>query len=159
SFEASSSSGRARSSTTRTPCARSPAASSSATRPGSDRTKATSTSSSWSPSGSRYASTSKTSCHGTIGRSWGKKSLMGENVEFPSNGSTAGGYLAPAKEGAQPGLVVLQEWWGLDSYIKGVCDDLANEGFTALAPDLYHGDIAKHTEMDKAAELMNALPP
>ncbi|HEV3354301.1 MAG TPA: dienelactone hydrolase family protein [Acidimicrobiales bacterium] len=84
---------------------------------------------------------------------------MSENVEFPSNGSTAGGYLAPAKEGAQPGLVVLQEWWGLDSYIKGVCDDLANEGFTALAPDLYHGDIAKHTEMDKAAELMNALPP
>jgi carboxymethylenebutenolidase len=84
---------------------------------------------------------------------------MGENVEFPSNGSTAGGYLAPATEGAQPGVVVLQEWWGLDSYIKGVCDQLANEGFTALAPDLYHGDIAKHTEMDKAAELMNALPP
>jgi carboxymethylenebutenolidase len=84
---------------------------------------------------------------------------MGENVEFPSNGSTAGGYLAPAREGAQPGVVVLQEWWGLDSYIKGVCDELANEGFTGLAPDLYHGDIAKHTEMDKAAELMNALPP
>jgi len=84
---------------------------------------------------------------------------MSENVEFPSNGSTAGGYLARAPEGAGPGLIVLQEWWGLDSYIKGVCDDLANEAFTALAPDLYHGEIAKHTEMDKAAELMNTLPP
>ena len=84
---------------------------------------------------------------------------MGENVEFPSNGGTAGGYLATAKEGAGPGVVVIQEWWGLDQYIKGVCDQLADEGFTALAPDLYHGELAKHTEMDKAAQLMNSLPP
>ena len=84
---------------------------------------------------------------------------MGENVELPSNGNTAGGYLASTKEGDQPGIVVVQEWWGLDSYIKGVCDELSNEGFTALAPDLYHGELAKHTEMDKAAELMNTLPP
>src|SRR2546423_2954127 len=88
-----------------------------------------------------------------------RKATMSENVEFPSNGDTAGGYLARAPEGAGPGLIVLQEWWGLDSYIKGVCDDLANEAFTALSPDLYHGEIAKHTEMDKAAELMNSLPP
>src|SRR3954468_24821597 len=86
------------------------------------------------------------------------RALMGENVEFPSNGKTAAGYLAQAKEGAQPGIVVLQEWWGLDSYIKGVCDELSTEGFTALAPDLYHGELAKHTEMDKAAELMNSMP-
>ncbi|MCU1447874.1 MAG: putative hydrolase, partial [Acidimicrobiales bacterium] len=46
-----------------------------------------------------------------------------------------------------------------DDYIKGVADELSAEGFTALAPDLYHGEIAKHTEMDKAAELMNSLPP
>jgi carboxymethylenebutenolidase len=39
-----------------------------------------------------------------------------------------------------------------------VCDRLAGEGFTAFAPDLYHGDLAEHDEMDKAAELMNALP-
>ena len=84
---------------------------------------------------------------------------MGETVEFASNGSTASGYLARAKEGAGPGIVVIQEWWGLDSYIKGVCDDLAEEGFTALAPDLYHGELAKHTEMDKAGQLMNSLPP
>ena len=84
---------------------------------------------------------------------------MSESVQFPSNGGTADGYLARAKEGAGPGVVVIQEWWGLDSYIKGVCDDLANEGFTALAPDLYHGELAQHTEMDKAAQLMNSLPP
>jgi carboxymethylenebutenolidase len=84
---------------------------------------------------------------------------MGEQVEFPSNGGTASGYLATAKEGAGPGVIVIQEWWGLDSYIKEVADKLSEEGFTALAPDLYHGEIAKHTEMDKAAQLMNSLPP
>ena len=84
---------------------------------------------------------------------------MGENVEFQVNGDKAGGYLATAKEGAGPGIVVIQEWWGLDSYIKDVADQLSQEGFTALAPDLYHGEIAKHTEMDKASELMNSLPP
>ncbi|MBV8162092.1 MAG: dienelactone hydrolase family protein [Acidimicrobiia bacterium] len=84
---------------------------------------------------------------------------MGEHVDFPSNGSTAGGYLAPARDGAGPGVVVLQEWWGVDDYIRGVCDDLSGEDCTALAPDLYHGQVAKHTEMDKAAELLHALPP
>ena len=55
-------------------------------------------------------------------------------------------------------MLVLQEWWGLDPQIKRVCDRLAAEGFVALAPDLYHGDVAEHTEMDKAAQLMNELP-
>jgi len=43
--------------------------------------------------------------------------------------------------------------------IKRVCDRLAEEGFVALAPDLYHGEIAEHTEMDKAGQLMQSLPP
>ena len=47
--------------------------------------------------------------------------------------------------------MVMQEWWGLVPQIKTVCDRLAGEGFVALAPDLYRGDIAEHTEMDKAA--------
>ena len=55
--------------------------------------------------------------------------------------------------------MVIQEWWGLAPQIKGVCDQLAVEGFVALAPDLYHGELAGHTEMDKAGELMNTLPP
>ena len=54
---------------------------------------------------------------------------------------------------------MIQEWWGLVPQIKAVCDRLAGEGFTALAPDLFHGDFAEHTEMDKAGELMNSLPP
>jgi len=54
--------------------------------------------------------------------------------------------------------MVMQEWWGLVPAIKTVCDRLADEGFVALAPDLYHGDIAEHTEMDKAGHLMTTLP-
>ena len=61
--------------------------------------------------------------------------------------------------GRGPGVVVLQEWWGLVPQIKGVCDRLASEGFVALAPDLYHGEMAEHTEMDRAGELMTSLPP
>ncbi|MDQ1373954.1 MAG: carboxymethylenebutenolidase [Actinomycetota bacterium] len=84
---------------------------------------------------------------------------MGETVEFASNGNSASGYLATPASGSGPGLLVLQEWWGLHPQIKGVADRLATEGFTALVPDLYHGELAEHTEMDKAAELMNTLPP
>ena len=84
---------------------------------------------------------------------------MGEAVEFPANGDTARGYLARPKSGAGPGVIVIQEWWGLVPQIKGVCDRLAAEGFVALAPDLFHGDIAEHTEMAKAGRLMEELPP
>ena len=84
---------------------------------------------------------------------------MGEMVEFPANGTTAGGYVAAAESGSGPGVIVLQEWWGLVPQIKAVCDLLAGEGFTALAPDLYQGEMATHTEMDKAGELMTTLPP
>jgi carboxymethylenebutenolidase len=80
---------------------------------------------------------------------------MGEIVEFPSNGSTASGYLATLTEGAGLGLIVIQEWWGLVAHIEDVCDRFAAEGFTALAPDLYHGQ--KTTEPDEAGKLMMAL--
>jgi carboxymethylenebutenolidase len=55
--------------------------------------------------------------------------------------------------------MVIQEWWGLDSETKRQADRLAADGFVALAPDLYHGELAEHTEMDKAGKLMNSLPP
>ena len=83
---------------------------------------------------------------------------MGQMVEFAANGSTAGGFLASSSTGSGPGVLVIQEWWGLVPQIKGVCDRLAAEGFTALAPDLYHGEMAEHTEMDKAGALMTSLP-
>ena len=85
--------------------------------------------------------------------------MSGTMVEFPANGTTAGGYLAVPDGGRGPGVVVLQEWWGLVPQIKGVCVRLASEGFVALAPDLYHGEMAEHTEMDRAGELMTSLPP
>ena len=84
---------------------------------------------------------------------------MGEMVEFFGDADKTDGYLANPAEGAGPGVLVIQEWWGLVPQIKGVCDELAKEGFTALAPDLYHGEVAEHTEMDKAGQLMSSLPP
>ncbi len=86
-------------------------------------------------------------------------SRAGAMVEFVANGSTAGGYLAVPESGSGPGVLVLQEWWGLVPQIKGVVDGLAGNGYVALAPDLYHGEMATHTEMDKAGELMTTLPP
>ncbi len=84
---------------------------------------------------------------------------MSETVEFPSNGSNASGYLAVPESGSGPGVIVIQEWWGLNPQIKGVADMLAINGLVALAPDLYHGELAGHDEMDKAGELMTGLPP
>jgi carboxymethylenebutenolidase len=82
---------------------------------------------------------------------------VGELVEYPSNGSTAGGYLAPATGGAGLGVVVIQEWWGLVPHIRDVCDRLAAEGFTALAPDLYHGLTVPLGEPDEAMKASMAL--
>jgi len=83
---------------------------------------------------------------------------MAEMVDFPSNGIDARGYLAMPESGSGPGVIVIQEWWGLDSGIKEMADRLATAGFVALAPDLYHGELAAHDEMDKAGELMTHLP-
>jgi carboxymethylenebutenolidase len=82
--------------------------------------------------------------------------MSGQMVEFPSNGGTTGGYLAiPGGEGIGPGVIVIQEWWGLVPHIKDVCDRFAAEGFVALAPDLYHGKTT--TSPDEAGKLMMAL--
>ena len=79
---------------------------------------------------------------------------MGTMVEFASNGKTCSGYLATA-EGKGPGVVVIQEWWGLVEHIKQVTDRLASEGFVALAPDLYHGETTK--EPDESSKKMMEL--
>lgn len=84
---------------------------------------------------------------------------MAETVSFPSNGSEASGYLVRPESGSGPGLLVIQEWWGLDWGIKEVADRLGKAGFVALAPDLYHGELAGHDEMDKAGQLMSSMPP
>jgi carboxymethylenebutenolidase len=84
---------------------------------------------------------------------------MAETAEFRSNGTVASGYLVKPKTGSGPGVLVIQEWWGLDSGIKEMADRLGAAGFVALAPDLYHGELAGHDEMDKASRLMQQLPP
>jgi carboxymethylenebutenolidase len=84
---------------------------------------------------------------------------MAETIEFRSNGNLASGYLVKPPSGSGPGVLVIQEWWGLDASLKEMADRLAAAGFVALAPDLYHGEVAGHDEMDKAAKLMQAMPP
>ena len=77
---------------------------------------------------------------------------MGEMITFASNGGTATGYVAGS---SGPGIIVIQEWWGLVPHIKDVVDRFAAEGFVALAPDLYHGESS--TEPDGAGKLMMGL--
>jgi len=79
-----------------------------------------------------------------------------QNVTFASNGRQAHGYLAVPTAGRGPGVVVVQEWWGLTDHIAGICDRLAGEGFTALAPDLFGGRTTH--DADEAAQLMTDLP-
>src|SRR2546428_8948396 len=82
---------------------------------------------------------------------------MGENVTCKANGGTTNGYLAKPPSGKGPGVVVIQEYWGLNDQIKGFADMLAREGFDALAPDFYHGKGAKIGEPDAAGKLMMEL--
>jgi carboxymethylenebutenolidase len=81
--------------------------------------------------------------------------MAGTMVQFESNGGTASGYLSTPAGGRGPGVLVIQEWWGLVGHIKNVGDRFAAKGFTALAPDLYHGQTAD--EPDAAGKLFMAL--
>lgn len=80
---------------------------------------------------------------------------MGEMIGFNGGGEDYEGYLAVSKAGGGPGVIVLQEWWGLVPHIKDVADRFAAEGFTALAPDLYKGDST--TDPSEAATMLQAL--
>ena len=80
---------------------------------------------------------------------------MGQIVEFSCNGGTTSGYLAIPEKGSGPGVIVIQEWWGLVDHIKKVCDRFAKEGYVALAPDLYHGQSTRSP--DEAGKLMMAM--
>ena len=80
---------------------------------------------------------------------------MGQMVQFPANGHSTAGYLAIPPSGSGPGLLVIQESWGLVEHIRHLCDRFAAEGFVALAPDLYHGIATKSP--DEAGKLFMAL--
>ena len=83
--------------------------------------------------------------------------VTGAVVTYGQSGDQAfSGYLAlPEASGLLPGVILIQEWWGLDGHIKAVANRLAGEGFAVLAPDLYHGAVA--TEPDEARKLVMAL--
>ncbi|MCH7746415.1 MAG: dienelactone hydrolase family protein [Chloroflexi bacterium] len=73
-------------------------------------------------------------------------------VDIDSNGSTVPGYLCrPSGDGASPGVIVLQEWWGLEPHIKDIAERYARAGYVALATDLYHGNVT--AEPDEARKL------
>src|SRR5690348_1061462 len=80
---------------------------------------------------------------------------MGNMIDFTRpDGSTCKGYLAEAGNG-KPGIVVIQEWWGLNDQIKGVANRFAAAGYNALAPDLYKGRVT--AKPDEANHMMTGL--
>ena len=82
---------------------------------------------------------------------------MGKTVSFNRpDGKSVNGYLAEPAAGAKaPGMVVIQEWWGLNDQIRGVADKLAKAGYRALVPDLYRGKTA--VDAKEANHLMTGL--
>ena len=83
---------------------------------------------------------------------------MGTKISFlRADGKLAAGYLAKAAAAHAPGVVVIQEWWGLQDQIRGICDRLALAGYETLAPDLYAGTVVPYHDREAAAREMNSL--
>jgi len=83
---------------------------------------------------------------------------MGTTITFKRpDGKDATGYLANAARGNAPGVVVIQEWWGLSEQIKGMVDRFAVAGFDALAPDLYGGVVVPYHDTEAANKEMTSL--
>jgi carboxymethylenebutenolidase len=79
-----------------------------------------------------------------------------EIVHFPSLAGEGSGYLSlPASHGNHPAVIVIQEWWGLNDWVKQQADRFAAQGYVALAPDLYRGKVAG--DPNAAHELMRGL--
>ena len=85
------------------------------------------------------------------------KVLVGSMVTFTSSPGDGSGYLAlPSGAGKHPALIVIQEWWGLNDWVKEQADRFASQGYVAIAPDLYRGKVA--TDPSMAHELMRGMP-
>ena len=83
---------------------------------------------------------------------------MGTSIAFKRpDGKETTGYLAQAARADAPGVVVIQEWWGLQEQIKGICDRFALAGFDALAPDLYNGVVVPYHDSAAAGKEMGSL--
>jgi len=89
-----------------------------------------------------------------------KNGALAGLVRYPANGvagpQSLEGFLARPDDGKpHPGVIVIQEWWGLEPHVKSLTERLARDGYVALAPDLYHGKVA--SEPDDAMKQMMAL--
>jgi carboxymethylenebutenolidase len=74
-----------------------------------------------------------------------KRKIMETAITFKrTDGKEAKGHLANTAHSDAPGIVVIQEWWGLQDQIRGMCDRFAAAGFDALAPDLYNGIVVPY---------------
>ena len=83
---------------------------------------------------------------------------MGTRITFKRpDGKDAAGYLAKPGRANAPAIVVIQEWWGLQDQIKGICDRFAAAGYEALAPDLYGGVVVPYHDRDAAGKEMGSL--
>ena len=83
---------------------------------------------------------------------------MGVEITFKRpDGGDAKGYLTNAARGDAPGVVVIQEWWGLAEQIKALVDRFALAGFDALAPDLFNGVVVPYHDAERAAKEMMSL--
>jgi carboxymethylenebutenolidase len=92
-----------------------------------------------------------------LGLSAATAAEAGKMISYPSGSETVSGYVS-APEGARkkPAIVVIQEWWGLNDFIKAKADGFAKEGYVALAPDLYRGKVT--SDPDVAHQLMRGMP-
>ena len=83
---------------------------------------------------------------------------MGTKIAFARpDGKETAGYLAKPGRANAPGIIVIQEWWGLQDQIKGICDRFALAGYEALAPDLYSGVVVPYHDHEAAGREMNSL--
>src|SRR5688572_5536600 len=111
--------------------------------------------------GGRRGDTSDDNAAGddSAARASGESSMpAGKMVVIQSGGDSIQAYLAAPAQAAKgrPAIVVVQEWWGLDDWVKSAADRFAARGYVAIAPDLYRGQVAKDPE--HAHELMRGLP-
>jgi len=80
---------------------------------------------------------------------------MGQMISLARpDGGALDAYVSDIEKG-RAGVIVLQEWWGLNDHIKSIVDRFQFEGFNAVAPDLYHGRVTK--DADEASHMMNGL--
>lgn len=83
---------------------------------------------------------------------------MGTKITFKRpDGKDAWGYLAKPGRANAPGVVVIQEWWGLQDQIKGICNRFSEAGYEALAPDLYAGTVVPYHDTEAANREMSSV--